>query len=74
MRVKGLLDNTMGTIVIGGETDEATKFIAPTVVRDVHGGDVLMSEYVSCSFNIVEYFSKLWNAEKFLDRCCLSFL
>lgn len=46
MRVKGLLDNTMGTIVIGGETDEATKFIAPTVVRDVHGGDVLMSEEI----------------------------
>lgn len=43
-RVKGLLDNTKGTVVFGGETDEATKFIAPTVVRDVQTSDSLMSE------------------------------
>jgi hypothetical protein len=48
-RVKGLLDNTKGKIVIGGETDEATKYIAPTVVSDVHPDDSLMSEYVSTS-------------------------
>jgi hypothetical protein len=46
-RVKGLLDNTKGTIVIGGETDKAANFIAPTVVKDVEGEDSLMSEYVS---------------------------
>ena len=45
-RVKGLLDNTKGKIVLGGETDETHKFIAPTVVKDVEGGDSLMSEYV----------------------------
>ncbi|KAG6865231.1 hypothetical protein C0991_004289 [Blastosporella zonata] len=43
-RVKGLLDNTKGEIVIGGETDEATKFIAPTVVKNVEPDDSLMSE------------------------------
>jgi aldehyde dehydrogenase (NAD+)/aldehyde dehydrogenase (NAD(P)+) len=43
-RIKGLLDNTKGTIVFGGEMDEATKFIAPTVVRDVPTDDSLMSE------------------------------
>jgi len=45
-RVKGLLDNTKGKIVLGGETDEATKFIAPTVVKDVSGDDPLMSEEI----------------------------
>jgi aldehyde dehydrogenase (NAD+) len=49
-RVKGLLDNTKGKIVLGGETDEATKFIAPTVVKDVSGDDPLMSECVHISF------------------------
>jgi aldehyde dehydrogenase (NAD+) len=43
-RVKALLDSTKGTIVFGGETDEATKFIAPTVVKDVSTDDSLMSE------------------------------
>jgi aldehyde dehydrogenase (NAD+)/aldehyde dehydrogenase (NAD(P)+) len=45
-RVKGLLDNTKGKIVFGGETDEATKFIAPTVVKDVKTDDSLMTECV----------------------------
>ena len=53
-RVKGLLDNTKGTIVFGGETDEATKFIAPTVVKDVHPDDSLMSEYVDISVPSVD--------------------
>lgn len=43
-RIKGLLDNTKGTIVIGGEMDEATKFIAPTIVKDVPTNDSLMNE------------------------------
>lgn len=45
-RVNGLLKATKGTIVLGGETDEATKFIAPTIVKDVGFDDSLMSEYV----------------------------
>jgi len=43
-RIKTLLDNTTGDIVIGGEMDEETKYIAPTVVKDVSGGDSLMRE------------------------------
>jgi aldehyde dehydrogenase (NAD+)/aldehyde dehydrogenase (NAD(P)+) len=43
-RVKGLLDNTNGTVVIGGETDSDSKYIAPTVVKDVKSDDSLMSE------------------------------
>ncbi|KAG6909490.1 hypothetical protein DXG01_017212 [Tephrocybe rancida] len=45
-RIKGLLDNTKGNLVFGGETDEATKFIAPTVVKDVKPDDSLMSEEI----------------------------
>ncbi|KAF8069067.1 NAD-aldehyde dehydrogenase [Lyophyllum atratum] len=45
-RIKGLLDNTKGSVVFGGETDEASKFIAPTAVRDVKEGDSLMSEEI----------------------------
>ncbi|KAG6872490.1 hypothetical protein C0995_009352 [Termitomyces sp. Mi166 len=45
-RIKGLLDNTKGTVVFGSETDEATKFIAPTAVKDVEADDSLMSEEI----------------------------
>ena len=40
------MDNTKGKVVLGGEADEATKYIAPTVVSDVPLDDSLMSEYV----------------------------
>jgi hypothetical protein len=33
-----------GKIVIGGETDSAENFIAPTVVQDVPFDDALMTE------------------------------
>ncbi|KAF9011530.1 NAD-aldehyde dehydrogenase [Hymenopellis radicata] len=42
-RVSGMLKNTKGTIVTGGEMDAETKYIAPTVVKDVVFGDSLMS-------------------------------
>jgi aldehyde dehydrogenase (NAD+) len=45
-RVNGLLKNTQGTIVLGGEVKEETKYIAPTVVKDVKGDDSLMSEEI----------------------------
>ncbi|KAJ7024307.1 NAD-aldehyde dehydrogenase [Mycena alexandri] len=45
-RVNGLLQNTKGTLVVGGETDEAQKYIAPTIVKDVKGDDSLMSEEI----------------------------
>ncbi|KAF9446039.1 NAD-aldehyde dehydrogenase [Macrolepiota fuliginosa MF-IS2] len=45
-RIKGLLDNTKGSVALGGETDAATKFISPTVVKDVGVEDSLMSEEI----------------------------
>lgn len=45
-RIKRLLDMTKGTIVFGGETDEATKYMALTVVRDVKPDDSLMSDEI----------------------------
>ncbi|KAJ3736030.1 NAD-aldehyde dehydrogenase [Lentinula guzmanii] len=45
-RVNNLLKNTKGTIVLGGDTDETTKYIGPTVVKDVKPEDCLMSEEI----------------------------
>ncbi|KAG5641769.1 hypothetical protein DXG03_004264 [Asterophora parasitica] len=45
-RIKGLLDDTKGDVVVGGQTDAASKFIAPTLVKDVKGDDSLMSEEI----------------------------
>ena len=46
-RVKNLLDNTKGTVILGGDTDRETKYIAPTIVRNVGPDDSLMSERVN---------------------------
>ena len=43
-RVVRLLQNTKGNVVLGGEVDKDTKFIAPTIVKDVGPDDSLMSE------------------------------
>ena len=43
-RIKSLLDNTTGSIVLGGDIDVEKRYVAPTVVRDVKGDDSLMSE------------------------------
>ena len=48
-RLKGLLDATKGTVVLGGEVDTPARYIAPTVVRDVGPGDSLMGECVARS-------------------------
>jgi aldehyde dehydrogenase (NAD+)/aldehyde dehydrogenase (NAD(P)+) len=45
-RIKGLLDRTQGKVVVGGQTDEANKFIAPTIVRDVPKGDSLLESEI----------------------------
>ncbi|KAI5120924.1 hypothetical protein M0805_002904 [Coniferiporia weirii] len=45
-RVKALLDDTKGTVVLGGETDAEQMFIAPTVVRDVSLDDSLMKQEI----------------------------
>ncbi|KIK59512.1 hypothetical protein GYMLUDRAFT_44485 [Collybiopsis luxurians FD-317 M1] len=45
-RVSNLLKNTKGTVVIGGDMDEATKYIGPAIVKDVKPDDCLMSEEI----------------------------
>ncbi|KAF9047744.1 Aldehyde/histidinol dehydrogenase [Panaeolus papilionaceus] len=45
-RIAGLLENTQGTVVVGGEVDKASKFIAPTIVKDVKATDSLMSQEI----------------------------
>ena len=46
-RIKGLLDETKGTIVLGGGADVENRYIAPTVVANVREDDSLLSECVS---------------------------
>ena len=45
-RVKTLLQGTKSSIVIGGETDEAQKYIAPTIVQNATTEDSLMGEEI----------------------------
>ena len=50
-RIASLLENTKGSVVFGGQVDKDTKYIAPTVVKDVGPDDSLMSElspFFSC--------------------------
>ena len=41
-RIVGLLESTKGTVVCGGETDEDTRYIAPTVIVDVSPDEKIM--------------------------------
>ena len=62
-RVKKLLDDTQAKVVLGGQTDAAQKYIAPTIVRDVGLDDSLMSEW-ACMLWICEFQADLrwkWN-------------
>lgn len=54
-RVSTLLKNTKGTIVLGGETDEETKYVSPTVVKDVKPDDSLMSELRISNYPTIDY-------------------
>ncbi|CAE6386069.1 hypothetical protein BN14_00968 [Rhizoctonia solani AG-1 IB] len=47
-RIKGMLEGTNGKVVLGGgaDADRNTKFIAPTVVKDVGADDVLMKSEI----------------------------
>lgn len=45
-RVKSLLDNSSGTVVVGGKTDEDSKYISPTLVVDVPLTDSLMKDEI----------------------------
>lgn len=45
-RVKSLLDSTSGKVVVGGETDEAKKYISPTLLVDVELSDAVMKDEV----------------------------
>ncbi|ODN03675.1 Aldehyde dehydrogenase family 3 member B1 [Orchesella cincta] len=45
-RLKKLLENTKGKIVVGGNTDAADLWISPTIVVDVKDSDVLMDDEI----------------------------
>ena len=45
-RIQTLMDDSKGELVIGGESDAAQKYIAPTVYKDVPFEDSLMSQEI----------------------------
>ena len=58
-RLTGLLQNSGGTVVVGGQTDETQNFLAPTVVRDVPENDPLMQEEIFGPILPVNTFSRI---------------
>jgi len=50
--VKSILEGTSGTVAVGGETDETTKYIAPTLLVDVQMSDSIMKDEVCISINL----------------------
>ncbi|KAF8585282.1 aldehyde dehydrogenase [Ramaria rubella] len=45
-RITGLLKDTQGDVILGGQTSRADKYIAPTVVQNVSFNDPLMKEEI----------------------------
>ncbi|CAL1703311.1 unnamed protein product [Somion occarium] len=45
-RIKALVDNTKGNVILGGEVNVEERYVAPTVVRDLDGDDSLLSEEI----------------------------
>lgn len=46
LRLKRLIDETDGTVVLGGDADVPSRYIAPTIIKDVKAGDVTMKEEI----------------------------
>ena len=45
-RLTSLLQSSSGTVFHGGETDDATRYIAPTLLSDVTPDDVIMKDEI----------------------------
>lgn len=43
-RLIGVLEQSQGQVVLGGESDASERYIAPTIVTNVKGDDQLMKE------------------------------
>ncbi len=72
-RIKGLLDATKGTIILGGQVDVEKRFVAPTIVNNVPADDSLMSESVSCHpLRTVSHLANTF-AERFSDLYSYSY-
>ncbi|TCD64858.1 hypothetical protein EIP91_003562 [Steccherinum ochraceum] len=46
LRMKKLIEETNGKIIIGGETEVEDRFIAPTIVKNIHPNDILMEDEI----------------------------
>jgi hypothetical protein len=45
-RLRNIMQKSSGEIVVGGDTDEESRHITPTVYRDVKEGDSLLEGFV----------------------------
>ena len=45
-RVVNLMNSTSGRVACGGETDEESRYIAPTLIEDVSPDDKIMQEEI----------------------------
>ena len=50
-RVVGLIEGSKGTVAYGGDTDEQTRYIQPTLITDVTPDEKLMQVGVA-NFNV----------------------
>ncbi|XP_038164356.1 aldehyde dehydrogenase family 3 member B1 [Cyprinodon tularosa] len=67
-RLKKLLDRTKGKVLIGGESDQEDKYIAPTVVVDVAEDDALMEEEIFGPILPIITLEKLEESIEFVNR------
>ena len=63
-RMKSLVEETKGKIMLGGEMEEEAKYVAPTIIDEVDWDDVLMSEEIfGPLLPILTYDSKAFDQE-----------
>ena len=73
-RLQKLLDGTEGEVVVGGETNAATKYISPTIVKNVPMNDPLMEGYVPLIFLLVGFDKSSFALASYSGRFSPSFL
>lgn len=67
-RVKAYLDNTKGTVVLGGNHDAATRFFPPTIVDGIDADDSLLKEEIFGPLLGLVSFGELSEAVAFITR------
>jgi aldehyde dehydrogenase (NAD+) len=67
-RLKEILNNTKGKIVLGGTTDDSSKFIAPTFIEGITSTDSLMQDEIFGPLIGIITVANVDEAIKFIER------